>query len=458
MKNKIKKAISVLIGRSLVGILISLGSMALIFSHLSSEQYGPIVVGQAVFFYVITIASAGMDTVVLRSGKELDEDEISRIYLVSLILMSVAIVASLLIMASTMADTVDMRLMSLLSLAYVVRGISAIPASRLESKIEFHRQAIGDFISQIVYVIILYLLFSNGMAVYSVVYAYLGAAITYSAFVLKANLVRPKIPVDWGVMFSYVKQGISIQSNAWIWQFKDFALPMLIKEAGGMGLVGLYGLANQLMQRLSFVRQIIWRLSIPAIAHSKQSPQLSSEIKRASEIQVFVVSVLVLIIGLIIFWLEQYGASRWQGISEVFPALATNMILNSIFSLTCAGLVVWGCFRELVIFHVLFVVMVLGVMFILSPIDPVRAIWLAELAGCAAYVYLAGVAKNKLALLDYQYSILLSAVVILAVIISAEVSPIFPILFALVLIITIRKSRAITVQIYRELMPSKGMK
>jgi len=412
----------VLLGRNVLGLALSLLSMGLIFTRLSAGEYGPIVLAQAIFLYVTTAASAGVDTNVLRLGKELHEDEAGSLYLFHLLSITFFNAIAIAVVWVWGGVPIDGGLLMLVASAYVVRGIAAVPAARLESLLDFRQQARCDLASQLAYTLVLCVFLLGGLGAYAVGLGLAISAGVYSFMILRASPLAPCRPREYRRLAVLLREGIVLQSNNWIWQFKDFALPLILKDAGGMALVGMYGLANQFVQKLGFIRQVIWRVSVPAIAQYKTSPALPSQITRTSELQALVVAVLMMGLALVMHALDHFGADRWRGAASVYPAIAINMLLNSAFSITCAALVVFSRLRQLVVFHALFVTTVLAVLWVAARHDPVRALWLAELSGVVAYAYLASVAREQFPGIGYGYSILVLSLAILALVVDATLS------------------------------------
>ncbi len=442
MKDRVRSAVVALTGRNIAGLFISFVSMWVVFLYLSPSQFGPIALAQAICFYVTLIATAGIDIVVLRNREAYSDNDVGELYAAHIAIVALFNIAACIILPHLVADpNGDFSFLTIIAISYVIRALATIPCARLESRIEFATQAKADLVSQIAYASILTSLLYSGYSQISIPYALIAASTIYTALVLRAAKLPPRIPKCSRVVVDGLKEGVSLQSSVWIWQLKEFAIPLILRDLGGISAVGVYALANQLVQKLSFIRNIVWRVAVPAIAEIKSRTTLEKHISNAASLLTLVVGISMSGIAVVIYCLESYGPIKWHGIGIAFPALAINQLINAVFSLTCAALVVASRAKELAVFHALFVGVALTSFIIIGQVDVFYGLWVSEIIACLAYVYLYNASKKDYPDIYYRYSIFIASVLIASFLIGAHIGSILTVVIAIVVILSITHTR-----------------
>lgn len=382
LREKVKSAARVLFLRNVVGIALSAFAFTLIFVKLNAEAYAPIVQSQLLLSYAIGIGGMGLEAVVIRSGREISPASIREVYLTSLVGTAVAIIATALL--TTITATLPVEIATIIGAAYMIRALSTIPAAQLEANVEFKAQAVSDLASQVINLLALatFLQFSPDAS--AVAYSILSAQLTYTIFILRANRVLPAWPSIVSIR-RHIQQGIAIQYNNWIWQLRDASIPIVLKSQGMDGALGAFGLANQFAQKIGIVRQIAWKIAVPAAAQETDPESRARGLAQGRTILLVLICPAFLLAAVVVYGLEHHNPVRWAGLLAGFSAIGIHIVMNSAFTLQCAGLMAAGRFKRLAFFHTAFVAVFFSALVLSTSLQMPLALVYSEMASIISY-------------------------------------------------------------------------
>jgi len=391
LKNKVVSGMAVLFLRHVIGLLISIASVALIYKGVTAKEYGLIVLSQSIWFYVCTVTSLGIDVFIIKESEHIDDNFIAKVFFLQILslLIGYFFVSAFIWWVNVSSDSAFPRVASLVGISYVIRNLALVPNSRLESQLNYAPSGLAEIKSQVIYVVTLAILFAFHFKTYAICVAMIVSSSCYTLQIFSRLKIFPKPTRLSPQIIDAVKFGMTTQANTWLWQVKDFAVPQILAVLVGTEFVGILGLVNQITQKLSFIRQIVWRVSLSAISKIKyDSVQLLKSIQFSANTQAAILSIIFLVLGLLIRCIEDYGSPNWKGISQIFPAVALGMLVNGVFSVGCAALMILGELRVLFWFHFIFVSIYIAVVSLAGSMGPLYAFYGAELTACVAYLSL----------------------------------------------------------------------
>lgn len=391
--SKVTKGFLILFLRHSVGILLSIITFGLIIKYTTAQEYGSFILAQSMWSYVTCISNLGIDVFIIKENENIADSTISKIYffhqISNLIFFSVTILVAYFVYINK--NNLAFNLSAIVGVSFLIRSLTFIPIAKLEADLEYSPSGFAEITSQTIYATFIILAFLLGYGIYAFAIGMIISALCHCFIILTRYRIKPDYRFIDKKVFEAIKFGVSTQAVTWIWQFKDFAIPQIISHGTGTGFLGIYGLTNQFAQKLSFIRQIIWRLSLSATARMKQdTTKIRNAVQISSDMQSSLLAFLMVIIFVMIRSIETYGGSRWLGISIVYPAIALGMLANGIFSVGCAGLVSINKINILGKFHFIFVFfhILLFSFLLFTGCNPILSLYIAETSACIGYVYL----------------------------------------------------------------------
>jgi O-antigen/teichoic acid export membrane protein len=385
------KIFGFVVGRHFAGMLLSAISVVVIYKYIGPTDYGILLVSQSIWGLVFSISSLGFESLIISRRNEIDHEYISNLFnLHSLLNFIVFIIIFLILYFVSHSDPL---LLFLLGLSGWFRNSAISLISYNEGILKYKITSIIELTSQIIYISALLLFIYLGFGVMAIVNATI-----ISAFIFWLSLVihvKPKFALNKRKFDLKTKHlfydGIKIHFVNWVWQVKDYLIPQIIFYTFGPMLLGIYGMTNNLIIKMSFFRQLIWKINL---AHFGKI-ESNDEQKKFSEKQT---TILLLILSIIFctssFVINFFAQNDWSSAIYIFPALVFGILMNSIFSSTCAILLTKKAYRELMIFHTIHSVLYLVFLIVFSVLKMKSSFLLVELIGLTAYSYLFLVANN----------------------------------------------------------------
>lgn len=413
LKSRVAKGVLQLVARHGVGLLLTAVSVGQVLAYLSAKEYGSVVLAQGVWFFYYTVAAAGLEAYVIRCREEIDGETMRAIFALALSLSALLYVAWFLFAPTFLPrqDPALVRVVRLVGFAYLVRATGIIPSARLESELDYATSGVAEVIGQVLYVVCLTAFFRVSQSIDAVVFAQLISSVFSTSIIHWRSRMIPRMPRSIQAVRPALKFGLASQGSAWVWQAKDIATPILIMWAAGPALLGALGIANQVTQRLLFLRQIIWRVSVSAISRVRKEPAVVTKaVQFGADAHGLVLGVVLLGVWLLLSILEAVLGARWTGVSAVFPALALGIYANGAYSLACSALFSLGRIRQLTQFHAIYVGLFLLAITSMWRVPPLLGYYAAELLACTAYFYLASVVAKEIGPLDLRYTLTLGAI------------------------------------------------
>ncbi|MEF8716404.1 MAG: hypothetical protein V5B35_13750 [Candidatus Accumulibacter necessarius] len=387
MFEKIKKAGLQILTRNVIGIMLSMISVYLILKYVSAVEYAAVAAPQLIFFYAVNIGMLGQDVLILKSGKEGPGEQVGLMYQIAVVgsLLTISIASLVLIYYLGISNVI----VYLFAGSYLIKVLSTILNACKESKLDVSLQMKMEVIGQVVYIISLVILlvtFEKG--VFGIAAGVFISNLIVYIGIKKGSVIKYHCDWRWHGAVTLIKTGAQIQYNSWIWQFREAMIPVILKANGQDELLGSYGLANQVIQKLGFLRQIVWRLAIPALSGMDRGDKRDSVIARASELNTLGMAVIYMGLGLLLPYLAATYGRDWSMVSVAYLSLVVHLLLNTVFTLYCAAFISDLKLKELMVFHSSFVMLnVLGLYYGSAYFGSFQIV-AAELLSGLAYVYL----------------------------------------------------------------------
>ena len=387
-----------LIARQAVSVALKFIGVMLITRVLGPDGYGAYVSGVNIYQYATLLGQTGVGVYLLRHEGDVPDAAYRTVYTM---LAALGVLLALLLEAGTHGlslwigvagfDTV----MHIIVLALPLQ-LLALPASvRLERGLDYRSIATLEILGQIVFYILAIPLVTAGFGPASLA---LGWLLQQAVTCLTAHLMtrtRPSFGFDRATAGSIARYAANFSVASWIWQLRMLVNPMVVGPALGAQAVGLVGITIGVLEMLSIIKTIVWRLSVAIFAKVQHDrSRLRQAIEEAMELQTLAIGAILLGFAwtghIIVPWL--FGA-RWSGVMSIYPYLALAYFTNAIFNMHSSALSVLCRNRDLAAFHCVHVALFAGTAALLVAHFGTIGYGFGELAALASYglihVYLA---------------------------------------------------------------------
>ncbi|SIR47432.1 oligosaccharide flippase family protein [Bosea sp. TND4EK4] len=379
-----------LMGRQVLSVCLKLIGVLLITRALGPSAYGAYVAAFALYQYAIALGSAGIGVYLLRMQGEVGEAAYGTMYV---LLAGLAIILFAAIELGRRAFGHWMGVDGFESVAAIIAfalplQLLTIPANvRLERALNYKPIALIEIVGQACYYAVALLLVwfqarPEALAI---------SLIVQNAIVLVLSHVATRgwqrFAFDRSVARQMLRYAVSFSAANWIWQLRMLLNPMIVGPALGAQAVGLIGMAIGLLEMLSIVKTIAWRLSVSMLGRFQQdAAKLRRAVTEGMELQVLAVGAILLGFG----WTGGvlvplvFGA-RWAPVMDVYPYLAVGYLAAAPFNMHSAALSVLNRNKALAVAFAIHVALFASVAYLAVPRYGMIGYGMGEIAAILAY-------------------------------------------------------------------------
>ena len=389
-----------------LGILVSCANMFVLTRWIGPHNYGLFVTVLGLTAFLATLARAGIDTYLIRAEFEPDERvySIATTLIMSFSLLLVGVGVSVVPLLTRWYGNHEFLLPYLVTLLTVpLAGLAGPPTAKLERELNFRAVASielgGQILALLVSVTLAWLSFGVWAPVAGLLAWQLCAA--SGALIMAKLKLRPAF--DIAATRRMISFGFGYSASLRVWQLRFLVNPLLVGRFAGTEAVAFVALAMRVAEGLGFIRIAAGRLAIASLSRLRPDRnRFQSTLQRALELQILSLGPLFCIFVLVapVVFPVALGV-RWMISLQVFPFVATGVLVNSLYNLQASGLFVlgeqWIVLRAYIL-HVL--LLTLGA-FLLLPGLGIVGYGCAELCACAAYAAF-HVRANRMAEVSYR--------------------------------------------------------
>jgi O-antigen/teichoic acid export membrane protein len=346
------------LGLSLVGVFV-------ITRVIGPERYGAYVAALGIYLYLQSLGQVGVDVYLVRQLGSVAEQEY---HVASTFLLATALFGILLVEAATglLSDWVAIAgfepLLRVMIIALPFQLMAIPPRARLERELDYRRVAAIEFFGQVIYYIIAVPLAVEGYGGWSLVAGWLVQQASICVMFHWATKYFPRFRFDWAIvpkMLSYTF-GFSIVTLSW--QLRALVNPLVVGHFLGAVAVGQIGMAIRIVEVLTFVKDIAWRLSVAALSRiQNDKKKLQAAVTQGMELQTLALAPALLGFSWLVGpFLPQLLGARWAPTLVVFPFIAISYLTNAQFNMHSSVLAVFRKNYETTFFHIIHIIMFAG--------------------------------------------------------------------------------------------------
>jgi PST family polysaccharide transporter len=210
--------------------------------------------------------------------------------------------------------------------------------------------------------------------------------------VLLASVTRFRPRFFWSRSLAreMLTYGWTFSSVQWTWQLRELVSPLIVGHFAGATAVGYVALTARLVDALSFMKSVAWRLSISVLAplqHDRQ--RLVGAVGEGMRLQALALGPILVAFGLAapIVTRALFG-DRWTFVAQLYPYIALSYFTNAIFLLHTSALCLVRRPSRPVIFGLVHLTLFAGSALLFVPRLGVVGYGWAEVAALSSYAVL----------------------------------------------------------------------
>lgn len=384
---------TLLFGRQMISIVLKFIGVLLIGRVLGPDRYGSYVAAVGIYQYALSLGQVGLGVALLRRQGEVSRDDYGTSYTI-LAVMAAVLMAGIEAASGLLAGFVNVdgfgAVLSILILAIPLQILSLPATVRLERALDFRSTVTVDVASQLVYYVVAVPLVLGGTGAIALAFAWIAQQAT--SFVLAHALSRtwPVFRFRLGIARDLVGYSLAFSVQNWIWQARSLINPLIVGPALGAGAVGIVGMTIGILEMLSILKTIAWRLSVAVLRHVVDDrPRLLRAITQGMEFQTLAIGTILLGFA----WFGQWiiplvFGPRWLPVLSIYPYLALSYLSMAPFNMHTATMSLLGRNWSLGIFHALHIALFAGVAALAVPVVGIRGFGFGEIATLPAYLLL----------------------------------------------------------------------
>ena len=388
------------LGLSLVGVFV--------ITHLiGPEQYGAYVAAIGVYLYLLNLGQVGVDVYLVRQLGNVAEKEYhvaSTLLLVAGLLEIGLVQVGVNVLSKWVQVTGFEPLLRVLIFALPFQLIAIAASARLERRLDYRRVAAVELFGQVSYYLVAVPGAVAGYGGWSLVAGWLfQQACMCVMFHWSARYV-PRLRLDWVIVPKIVSYTFGFSLVTWTWQLRALINPLIVGHFLGATAVGQVGMAIRIVEALTFVKAIAWRLSVATLSRIQDDKRkLREAVTQGMQLQMLALAPVLLgfswLGGL---FLPQLLGARWAPILDVFPFIALSYLTNALFNMHSSVLAVFRKNYETTLFHIVHIVLFITASALCVPSMGLVGYGWGEIVALAAYGVLHRITSGVVGSINYR--------------------------------------------------------
>jgi O-antigen/teichoic acid export membrane protein len=390
LREKVLRGGLYLVLRQAAGTILGVLSVFLVTRAIGPGAYGVYAAAQGVGQFVLQLAQLGVGMYLIRA-KEVREDDLHQGFTAMALMGAVIILLSypLGTLVHHFTGIEGVELATLLVLVFgAVQLVACVPLATLERKFEYRRIALVELSGQAVFLVTAVPLAWHGMGWLAPLAGWVAQQGLTSILYYIFSGYRPRLKWDRRILSPMLSYGVGYSVSIWIWQLRWLVNPLVVGRLAGAEAVGRVALAIRIVESLSFLKGIGWRLSIPALAHiQNRRESLIAAVEEGMVLQVVASGSTFLAFSFAAPWIVgTLLGGEWDGVVSIYPLLAVATLANSLFALHSSALYVIEKNMEVSRFHAVHLAILgAGAWLLVGEFGEIGYGW-AEMAAMGSYI------------------------------------------------------------------------
>ena len=379
-----------LAGRHSLSLVIHLLGVMLLTRSIGPNNYGVYVGALGVQTYLYAVTQLGLVVFLVRHSEAVSDAQFDQAFtLLGVIGVSVATIVffALPIVEGWIGIGAFAAVGRALVIVLPIQLLGLVPMGRLERALEYRFVAPAELGGYIVFYLVALPLAKLGYREWAPVAGYWTQQILMTGALFLASRYRPRLRWNPQLIREMVGYGVRYSGAFWIWQLRDIVNPVIVGKFAGTQAVAFVALTVRLVDALSFLKGVGWRVSLSVLGRLQKEPQRM--VRAASDgmrIQVVTLGAVLAGFGLASHWvIPRVFGPEWMTVAVLYPFVAIGYLTSALFQPETAMLFVVSLSRRVGEFHLMFLALFVGAALILVPrIGPLAYGW-SEIAALPSY-------------------------------------------------------------------------
>lgn len=382
-----------LIGRQMFAVILKLVGIYLITRILGPTQYGSFIASYNVYNYALLLGQAGVGVYLLRHDGTIPDAAMRSAYSM-LLAMAVAMTLALEFSRPLMIEWTGIAgygpVMTVMALALPFHLLAVPPSVVLERALEYRSVALIEIGGDVVYYGLAAVLVLSNVGPVSLGVALLMQRALFCILAHRLSRTSPKFGWDRARVRQMIAYAGTFSLANWIWQLRMLVNPFIVAPALGANAVGLIGMTIGILEMLSIIKTVAWRLSVSVLGRVQSDlEKLRRSVTEGMELQTLAVGAILLGFGWVgRFLVPVVFGARWAPVMEVYPYIALSYLTVATFNVHSAVMSVIDRNRDLAFCYGIHIVLFAGTAWYAVPRFGIAGYGIAEIAALPAYLFM----------------------------------------------------------------------
>jgi O-antigen/teichoic acid export membrane protein len=388
------------LGLSLLGVVI-------VTRVIGPERYGAYVAAIGIYLYLQDLGQAGVDVFLVRQQGDMAE-RMFHVASTLLLAMGVFEIVVVQIGAGPLAGWVQVAgfepLLRVLILILPLQLMTIGASARLERALDYRRIAAIELSGQAAFYLVAVPLAIGGYGSWSLV---AGWCVQQAGVCLVFHWTAgylPRLRFDRTIAGAILSYTLGYSLASWAWQLRALVNPLIVGHFLGATSVGQVGMCIRIVEVLTFVKAIAWRLSVAILSRIQHDRlKLQEAVTQGVQLQTLALAPILLgfswVGGLV---LPQLFGARWAPVLDVYPFIALSYLTNAQFNLHSAVLAVLRRNHRITLFNLSHVVLFAAGAAVLVPALGLTGYGWAELVALPGYLVIHHLTVGVIGPINYR--------------------------------------------------------
>lgn len=387
--------------RQVLGMVLSFVGLVALARLIGPKAYGTYVAALALHGWLVLVFHWGVDVFLVRKPEEPTPEDAHQAFTLCLVLGVAAVAlawpAGQLAAAWIGIERIDLAV-AVLFCSMPVQLATQVPLALLQRRMAYASLARAELAGHLSLYIVAVGAAWGGLGLLAPLLGWWAQQLVTAGLAYRAAAYRPRTVWRPAVLRAMLGYGLGYAASVWIWQLRMLVNPLVVARLLGPEAAAGVAVAIRLAESLSFMRVVIWRVSIAAMGRLQgDRPRLAAAVAEGMRLEAAAIGAAMLAFSVVAPWLVPLAFGRdWAPVVDLFPFLALAYLVNGVFSLQSSALYALGRNLEVGVFHALHVAMLVTAAVLLVPRLGLLGYGLAEVAALCAYRVLHGAAARNL--------------------------------------------------------------
>lgn len=391
--------------RQILGMVISFVGLVAVARMIGPQAYGIYVSALALHTFLVLFFQWGTDVFLLRHPSPPQDDHVAQALALALVLGGIGAMLGWPVgrLAERWIGSPGVALAVATLFAGMPLQLAAlVPSALLQRRMAYRPVAWAELSGQAALYGVAVTAAAAGWGLRAPLAGWWAQLIVQTAALFALAGWRPRLIWRRALLSQLLSYGMGYSAAIWVWQLRTLVNPLIVARVLGPEAAAGVAVAVRLVDSLSFMRMVLWRVAMPALGRLQgDRPRLAAAVAEGSSLLILAVAPVLAAFAAILPWLVPLAFGRgWSTAAVVFPFLALGALGNGLFSLQSSALLVLGRNLDVAAFHAVHVALLAGVAALLVPRLGVLGFGLAETAALASYPLLQWMARRALGPVD----------------------------------------------------------